>query len=129
MIFKMKRGLTLIELLLYFAVVAGVVSILGLIGWAIYSSNWTVKQLGGTIKESIPAKVINVTWKESNMWVLYRGIPAKVINVTWKESNMWVLYREPRDGEKPEVLTFQEYSNLGIVQGKAVITEIFKPKE
>jgi len=108
MIFKMKRGLTLIELLLYFAVVAGVVSILGLIGWAIYSSNWTVKQLGGTIKESIP---------------------AKVINVTWKESNMWVLYREPRDGEKPEVLTFQEYSNLGIVQGKAVITEIFKPKE
>jgi competence protein ComGC len=97
----MKRGITIVELL-YILFIVGILVILI---WTICGSNWTAKRFGGTINEKVS---------------------AKVINITWKDNNLWVLHREPREGEKPEVLTFQEYSNLGILQGKVMITETFE---
>ncbi len=52
------------------------------------------------------------------------GEPNKTVqNVTWKEGNLWVVYRDRKPTEKPEVVVFKEYSNFGIANGTVVITE------
>ena len=85
--------------------VTAVVGTLGFGVWYAFGSNWASKNFGRTISETVPAKVVNVTWKDESLWILHRA---------------------PREGEVSEVLTFQEYSNLGILQGKVVITEKFE---
>lgn len=47
----------------------------------------------------------------------------KLVTATWKEANLWYLTRPAKEGETPEVLTLQESSNLGIMQGKVVFKE------
>ena len=44
----------------------------------------------------------------------------KFINVTWKDSSIWVL---TQDKSNPQKFTFKEYSNLGVLQGRVVINE------
>lgn len=48
----------------------------------------------------------------------------KLINVTWKETQIWYLTRPAKVGETPETLTFKEKSDYGISEG----TVIFKEK-
>lgn len=48
---------------------------------------------------------------------------TKLVNVTWKEGEMWFLYRPMRENESPETFTFQEKSGLGLVEGKVVFKE------
>lgn len=52
-------------------------------------------------------------------------IPAgkKVVNATFKDHDLWVLERNAKPGEKPETLTFKEYSSFGILQGTVIIVE------
>lgn len=47
----------------------------------------------------------------------------KLVNVTWKESSLWVVSRPMRAGEEPESYTFQEDSNLGVLEGSVTISE------
>lgn len=47
----------------------------------------------------------------------------KLVNITFKESNLWVLTRAAKPGEIPEVYEFTEKSNLGVLEGKIVIRE------
>lgn len=47
----------------------------------------------------------------------------KVIEATWKDNDVWYLTRPMREDEKPEIFTFQEDSNLGIIEGKVIFKE------
>ena len=47
----------------------------------------------------------------------------KLVMVTWKESNLWILTRDMREGEKPEIYELKEHSSWGVMQGKVIIKE------
>lgn len=47
----------------------------------------------------------------------------KVIEATWKDSDVWYLTRPMREGEEPEIFILQEDSNLGIIEGKVIFKE------
>ncbi len=47
----------------------------------------------------------------------------KLINATWKDSNLWYLTRNMKPGETAEEYTFAEESNFGLVQGTYTIKE------
>lgn len=63
-----------------------------------------VKTLGGTMTTRLPAG-------------------RKLVNITWKENNVWVLTRPMHQGEEPETYDFAESSSLGLMQGKIVLVE------
>jgi len=46
----------------------------------------------------------------------------RVVNVTWKEGNVWILTKQDAT-TKPTVYTFAEKSNWGVMQGSIVIVE------
>jgi len=52
---------------------------------------------------------------------LERGI--KLENVTWKESEIWILTRPMRSDERAETHEFIEKSRHGLVEGKVIIIE------
>ena len=47
----------------------------------------------------------------------------KLISATWKEDQLWYLYRPARAGETPETSTLKEDSKYGLVQGKVIFVE------
>ena len=47
----------------------------------------------------------------------------KLINITWKDNNLWILTRPMLEGETPEEYKFKCDSNFGIFQGEIVIKE------
>jgi len=97
----MRRGITLIELLITVAIVAIII----VIGFKYFiGSNWMAKSFGGSMQMDLPAN-------------------TKLVTATWKEDELWYLIRPARDGEKPEVLKFQEKSNLGVLEGEVTFVE------
>jgi hypothetical protein len=63
-----------------------------------------VKKVGGTGTKTLPPGM-------------------KLVNVSWKENNMWILTRPMRPGEVPEEYKFSESSDYGILEGTMVIKE------
>lgn len=47
----------------------------------------------------------------------------KVVNVTWKEADIWILYRDMKENEKPETLQFSEKSCFGQLEGTVILVE------
>jgi hypothetical protein len=47
----------------------------------------------------------------------------KLINVTWKESEIWYLTRPMNSTDSVETYKFQEESSWGVVEGTYTITE------
>jgi len=47
----------------------------------------------------------------------------KLVTVTWKESNLWVLTRPMQTNEVAETFTFQEKSTFGMMEGKVIFQE------
>lgn len=47
----------------------------------------------------------------------------KLIQATWKESNLWYLTRDMKPGEEAEIYEFIEDSNLGVAEGKVIFKE------
>lgn len=47
----------------------------------------------------------------------------KVVNVTWKENDLWILVRPMTPTDVPETLTFYEKSSWGVFNGKYIIHE------
>lgn len=43
--------------------------------------------------------------------------------ITWKDDELWYLTRPMREGEEPEIWTYQESANFGVVEGKVIIKE------
>lgn len=68
------------------------------------TENTRAKKFGGTMTVDLPPN-------------------TKLLNVTWKEGEMWYLCRPMREQEAPENYTFQEKSGLGIMEGKVIFTE------
>lgn len=52
-------------------------------------------------------------------------LPAgeKVVNATWKESDLWILTRKFRADEQSETYYFREKSSFGILEGTITIIE------
>ncbi len=50
----------------------------------------------------------------------------KLVNVTWKDADMWILTRAIREGEREEIYKFTEKSTFGVMQGEITIVE-FRP--
>jgi hypothetical protein len=48
----------------------------------------------------------------------------KLVNVTWKEDDIWYLTRPMRDDELAETYSFQESSSFGMLEGTVKIHEI-----
>lgn len=47
----------------------------------------------------------------------------KVVNMTWKKSDLWIQTRPFRSHEKPETTMFNEKSSFGLLEGLIVIKE------
>ena len=47
----------------------------------------------------------------------------KLVNITWKDTDMWYLTRKMRAEEVAEVWEFCEKSQFGFVEGKIIIKE------
>ena len=84
-------------------IIGGIV-LLAVMGFSLTGCKSVAKSYGGTISIDVP-----------------KG--QKVIEATWKDSNVWYLTRPMREDEKPEIFTFQEDSNLGIIEGKVIFKE------
>lgn len=48
---------------------------------------------------------------------------TKLINITWKEDNLWYLTREMGIDEEPETYVFSESSSYGLFEGTITIQE------
>jgi hypothetical protein len=68
------------------------------------TENERAKSFGGTMTVNAPAG-------------------KTVVNMTWKEAELWVQYRDRRPDEKPTTHTFKEYSSFGMVQGTVIVNE------
>lgn len=47
----------------------------------------------------------------------------KFINATWKDQNLWYVTRAMREDETPEVFSFKEKSNFGVMEGEIIFHE------
>lgn len=47
----------------------------------------------------------------------------KVVNVTWKDHDLWILTRPMREDEEAEKLRFAERSSWGVWQGEITVIE------
>lgn len=47
----------------------------------------------------------------------------KVVNLTWKGADLWILTRPMGGDERPERLTFSESSAWGILKGTIIVNE------
>ena len=68
------------------------------------TENERVRNFGGTKQVELPAG-------------------EKLVNITWKENNVWYLTRTRHPDEKPEIYKFSEDSNFGVAKGSIVIRE------
>jgi hypothetical protein len=68
------------------------------------TNNQRAKAFGGTANVDLP-------------------IGEKLIEVTWKEDNIWYLTRPMRENETPETYNFVEESSWGMVEGNVIIHE------
>ena len=52
-------------------------------------------------------------------------LPAgqKLLNVTWKDADLWVLFRPMKEGETPEKYFFHEKSTFGVLEGTVTLVE------
>ena len=51
----------------------------------------------------------------------------KIINVTWKEDDLWVWTRDMKADERPEISYLREYSSYGVLEGKIELVESAAP--
>lgn len=56
-------------------------------------------------------------------WTKVLPAGQKVVTVTWKDANLWILTRPTTSNDKPTTLTFQEDSAHGILNGTLTIKE------
>lgn len=69
------------------------------------TENSRAKSWGGTAKITLPAG-------------------QKLVNVTWKDANLWYMTRPMRADEVAETYSFNEESSFGMLEGSYVITEV-----
>lgn len=50
-------------------------------------------------------------------------INTEFVNATWKEDELWYIYRPRKAGETPDVTIMQEDSNFGLMEGQVQFIE------
>jgi hypothetical protein len=61
-------------------------------------------------------------WGGEGTLTLPKG--QKLVNVTWKESQIWYLTRSMKETDSAEVYTFHEESSYGMMEGTYKIVEV-----
>ena len=84
--------------------IIGGIALLAAMGFGLTGCKSVAKSMGGTISIDVPEG-------------------QKLIEATWKDSDVWYLTRPMREDEKPETFTLQEDSNFGIMEGKVIFKE------
>lgn len=84
--------------------IIGLILISGVIILTAESCNYFTRNFGGTLEYEVPAG-------------------EKVVNVTWKDSDIWVLTRKMQPNEKPDTLRFSESSTFGVFEGDVILYE------
>lgn len=84
--------------------IIGGIALLAVMGFGLTGCKSVAKSMGGTISIDVPEG-------------------QKLIEATWKDSDVWYLTRPMREDEKPETFTLQEDSNFGIMEGKVIFKE------
>lgn len=46
-----------------------------------------------------------------------------VVNMTWKEQQLWIQYRDRKPNENPSVTVFKEHSSFGLMEGSVTVIE------
>ena len=77
------------------------------------SANNTIKSTGSVIAKKIGGSATIVLPDNQKLQL-----------VTWKNDNMWVLYRPMRADEQAETYTYQEDSKFGLMEAKITIREV-----
>jgi len=81
-------------------ILISVLALVSLVG----CENTLTRKYGGSMTVSIPCD-------------------QKVMNVTWKQDDMWYLTRPMDLSEDPSILTFKEKSVYGALEGQVILTE------
>lgn len=68
------------------------------------TENTRAKSFGGTMTVELPPQ-------------------TKLVTATWKETELWYLYRPMRQSETPETSIFQENSSFGMWEGTVKFIE------
>ncbi len=68
------------------------------------TENERAKTFGGTMNVDLPPN-------------------TKFITATWKSDELWYIHRPRKAGETADVVTMQEDSVFGFVEGKVIFTE------
>ena len=68
------------------------------------TKNERARQYGGTAVEKLPTG-------------------QKLVNVTWKEENLWFLTKPMRSDDVAETYSFKESSSYGVWEGEVIIKE------
>ena len=69
------------------------------------TDNMKVKEYGGTAE-------------------MYLQKGEKLVNMTWKEDNLWVLTKPMTDTDIAETYTFSESSSFGVFEGTYIVHEV-----
>jgi hypothetical protein len=72
--------------------------------WSGCTDNSRARSFGGSMTEKLPPG-------------------EKLVNVTWKETDLWILTRPMQAGETPGTYTFKEKSTYGVMEGTITIVE------
>lgn len=50
-------------------------------------------------------------------------VGKKLVNITWKEEQLWLLTTDMKQGDTPQTYQFKEKSSWGILEGTVTIVE------
>ncbi len=81
-----------------------ILSLIAMLAFASCTENQMAKQFGGTMKVDLPPN-------------------TEFVSATWKNDELWYIHRPRKEGETSDVVTMQEDSVFGLVEGKVVFTE------
>lgn len=75
-----------------------------MLGMVSCTKNDIAKRFGGNITYKLP-------------------IGEKLVNVTWKDTELWYLTKPMKANDSPETYTFREKSRYGLVEGSVTLIE------
>lgn len=81
-----------------------ILAIIAGLGLASCTENERAKSFGGTATINLPTG-------------------QKLVNVTWKDTQLWYLTRQMKPNDSAETYEFKEESNFGIIEGTVKLVE------
>lgn len=81
-----------------------ILAIIASLGLASCTENERAKSFGGTATINLPTG-------------------QKLVNVTWKDTQLWYLTRQMKPNDSAETYEFKEESNFGIIEGTVKLVE------